>query len=85
MIDFEDFAKQGKDMIKALENMQNSIQNNMDKISSMPEARPVVEKLDLLHSHMKVGNLQGIMAIQKELLEIKEKMEQDERKDNSNR
>jgi len=34
---------------------------------------------------MKVGNLQGIMAIQKELLEIKEKMEQDERKDNSNR
>jgi len=44
MIDFEDFAKQGKDMIKALENMQNSIQNNMDKISSMPEARPVVEK-----------------------------------------
>jgi len=31
MIDFEDFAKQGKDMIKILENMQNSLDRNMQK------------------------------------------------------
>jgi len=85
MIDFEDFAKQGKDMIKTLENMQNSLDKNMQQISSMPEAKPVMDKIDILHSHMKAGNLQGVMAIQKELLEMKEKMEQDERKDNSNR
>jgi hypothetical protein len=85
MIDLNDFTKQGKNLIAVLEDMQSAMDRNMQEISKMEEAGPVMAKLDDLHAHMKAGDLVGVMNIQKELLAMRAEIEKNGGTDNGNR
>ena len=85
MFDIESFVKQGSNMVAQLNDMMGQLTAGMDQIASMPEAAAVSEKMDMLHKHMKAGNLQGVLKIQEEILKMKEEIEQENGgTDNSN-
>lgn len=84
MIDLEEFEKQSKGLIQSLQDLQNGLTRNMQTISQMDEAAPVVEKMEELTAFMKASDLKGVMRIQKELIEMKNDIEKNGSTDNSN-
>ena len=75
MIDIEGFEKQSKGLIQSLQDMQNSLTRNMQTMSQMDEAAPVMEKMNELQIFMKNGDMKGVLKIQKELTEMKQEIE----------
>ena len=75
MIDIEGFEKQSKGLIQSLQDMQNSLTRNMQTMSQMDEAAPVMKKMDDLQVFMKNGDMKGVLKIQKELTEMKQEIE----------
>lgn len=75
MIDIEGFEKQSKGLIQSLQDMQNSLTRNMQTMSQMDEAAPVMEKMDELQIFMKNGDMKGVLKIQQELTEMKQEIE----------
>ena len=77
MIDVEAFKKQSKLILGNLRDMENTLSNNMEEMSQMKEAGPVMKKMEDLKIFMKNNDLQGVMRIQKELIAMKDQIEQD--------
>ena len=75
MIDLEGFEKQSKGLIKTLQDMQNGLTRNMQTMSQMDEAEPVIEKMKELQLFMANGNIEGVLKIQNELIKIKQEIE----------
>jgi len=75
MIDIEGFEKQSKGLIQSLQDMQKSLTRNMQTMSQMDEAAPVMKKMDDLQVFMKNGDMKGVLKIQKELTEMKQEIE----------
>ena len=75
MIDLEGFEKQSKGLIKTLQDMQNGLTRNMQTMSQMDEAEPVIEKMKELQLFMANGNIAGVLKIQNELIKMKQEIE----------
>jgi hypothetical protein len=55
--------------------MQDGLTRNMQEMSKMDEAAPVMEKMDALQIFIKAGNLEGVLKIQNELIKMKQDIE----------
>jgi len=75
MIDIEGFEEQSKGLISHLQDMQDGLARNMQAMSKMDEAAPVMEKMDALQIFIKAGNLEGVLKIQNELIKMKQDIE----------
>lgn len=75
MIDIEGFEEQSKGLISHLQDMQDGLTRNMQEMSKMDEAAPVMEKMDALQIFIKAGNLEGVLKIQNELIKMKQDIE----------
>ena len=75
MIDLEGFEKQSKGLIKTFQDMQNGLTRNMQTMSQMDEAEPVIEKMKELQLFMSNGNIECVLKIQNELIKMKQEIE----------
>lgn len=85
MIDLEGFEEQSKGLIQTLQDMQNGLTRNMQTMSQMDEAAPIVDKMEAMQVFMKAGNLEGVLKIQKELLKMQKDLQDNGNTTNTNK